>query len=84
VVKTEQLQAVTAEVSAILRRERERQNLSMSQVAERAGLSQQMVSYMEREMRNPTLESLLRVTAALKVSLAEVISAAERKAHKRT
>lgn len=83
-VKTEQLQAVTAEVSAILRRERERQNLSMSQVAERAGLSQQMVSYMEREMRNPTLESLLRVTAALKVSLAEVISAAERKAHKRT
>ena len=83
-VKTEQLQVVTAEVSAILRKERERQNLSMSQVAERAGLSQQMVSYMEREMRNPTLESLLRVTAALKVSLSEVISAAERKAHKRT
>lgn len=82
-VKTEQLQAVTAEVSAILRKERERQNLSMSQVAERAGLSQQMVSYMEREMRNPTLESLLRVTAALKVNLSDVISAAERKAHKR-
>jgi transcriptional regulator with XRE-family HTH domain len=84
VVKTEQLQAVAAEVSAILRKERERRNLSMSQVAESAGLSQQMVSYIERGMRNPTLESLLRVTGALKVSLAEVVAAAERKAHKRT
>lgn len=55
----------------------------MSRVAERAGISQQMVSYVERELRNPTLDTLLRVAAALKVNLSEVIAAAERKAHKR-
>ncbi len=55
----------------------------MTQVAERAGISQQMVSYVERELRNPTLDTLLRLAAALKVSLSEVLAAAERKAHKR-
>ena len=45
----------------------------MNLVAERAGLSQQMVSYVEREMRNPTLETLLRITAALEIDFAEVM-----------
>jgi len=50
----------------------------MNQVAERAGLSQQMVSYVEREMRNPTLETLLRMAAALEIDLAKVIECAQR------
>jgi len=45
----------------------------MNLVAERAGLSQQMISYVEREMRNPTLETLLRMAAAIEVDLAEVL-----------
>ena len=45
----------------------------MNLVAERAGLSQQMVSYVEREMRNPTLETLLRICAAMDVDLVEVL-----------
>jgi len=48
----------------------------MNLVAERAGLSQQMVSYVEREMRNPTLETLLRIAAAIGVDLGKVISQA--------
>jgi transcriptional regulator with XRE-family HTH domain len=41
----------------------------MNAVAERAGLSQQMVSYVERGMRNPTLETLLRMAEALEIDL---------------
>jgi transcriptional regulator with XRE-family HTH domain len=66
-------QAVCARVAKILRLEREKRGLSMNLVAERAGLSQQMVSYVEREMRNPTLETLLRIAAALEVDLADVL-----------
>jgi transcriptional regulator with XRE-family HTH domain len=66
-------QAVCNRVARILRREREKRGLSMNQVAERAGLSQQMVSYVERGMRNPTLETLLRMAAALEIDFAEMI-----------
>jgi transcriptional regulator with XRE-family HTH domain len=48
----------------------------MNEVAQASGLSQQMVSYVEREMRNPTLETLLRITAALDIDLADVIKRA--------
>jgi len=66
-------QAVCSRVVKILRQEREKRGLSMNVVAERAGLSQQMVSYVEREMRNPTLETLLRISAALEIDFAAVM-----------
>jgi transcriptional regulator with XRE-family HTH domain len=66
-------QAVCSRVVQILRQEREKQGLSMNVVAERAGLSQQMVSYVEREMRNPTLETVLRIAAALQIDFAQVL-----------
>ena len=50
----------------------------MNRVAERAGLSQQMVSYVEREMRNPTLETLLRIAVALEIDLAQVLQTAQK------
>jgi transcriptional regulator with XRE-family HTH domain len=68
--------AVCSRVAQLLRRERERQKLSMNLVAERAGLSQQMVSYVEREMRNPTLETLLRMAAAMEVNLTTILAQA--------
>lgn len=54
----------------------------MNRAAERAGLSQQMVSYVERGMRNPTLETLLRIAAALEVNLADVLGQALNEARK--
>jgi transcriptional regulator with XRE-family HTH domain len=54
----------------------------MNEVAQRAGLSQQMVSYVERGMRNPTLETLLRIASALGIDLAGVIARAEKEARK--
>jgi hypothetical protein len=41
-----------------------------------------MVSYVEREMRNPTLETLLRIAAAMKVDLPGVILRAQKAASK--
>lgn len=75
-------QAVCSGVARILRQEREKRGLSMNLVAERAGLSQQMVSYVEREMRNPTLETVLRIAAALEINLAKVLQAAQKSASK--
>lgn len=78
VPKYEHLETVAAAVAAQLRRERERRKLSMNAVAELGGLSQQMVSYVERGLRNPTLDTLLRMTHALDTDLADLIAAAQR------
>lgn len=79
---TKSQQAVCSRVAKILRQERERRGLSMNAVAERASLSQQMVSYVEREMRNPTLETLLRMSAAIGIDFAAVMRQAMRTAGK--
>lgn len=70
-------QAVCARIAQSLRQEREKRRISMNALAERAGLSQQMISYVERELRNPTLETLLRMSAALEVDLWKLIKRAE-------
>ena len=72
--------AVCAEVAAVLRAEREKQKLSMNAVAARGGLSQQMVSYVERGMRTPTLDTLVRIAHALEIDLANVLQRAQRAA----
>ena len=51
----------------------------MTALAAMAGLSQQMVSYVERGTRNPTLETLLRITQALGIPLGRMITKAEGK-----
>jgi transcriptional regulator with XRE-family HTH domain len=68
-----QRQAVIANVAKALRDTRVRKGLSMSAVAERAGLSQQMVSYVERQMRMPTLDTILRMSEALAIDPSELL-----------
>ena len=48
-------QAVCDQVAVLLRAERLRQKLSLSAVAARSGLSYQMISYVERNLRVPGL-----------------------------
>lgn len=67
----------------MLREEREARNLSMTVVATKAGLSQQMISYVERGMRNPTLDTLLRITEAIGVSLVDILARASKAAHRK-
>jgi len=56
----------------------------MNTVAERSGLSQPMVSLVERELRNPTIDTLLRIAVALELDLGDVLQRAERAAATRT
>ncbi len=76
-VNTKTRQAIFTQVANMLRQERLQQKLSLARVAERAGLSYQMVSYVERRMRNPTLDTMLRITSALGINLGELITKAE-------
>lgn len=64
-------------VVRLLRAERLKQRLSYERLAERAGISYQIISYMERELRSPTLDTVLRIAVALKVPLSKVLSEAE-------
>lgn len=47
-------------------------------MAQRSGLSEQMIGYVERGMRHPSLETTVRMAAALEVDLGGII----RRAHK--
>jgi transcriptional regulator with XRE-family HTH domain len=51
----------------------------MTGLAAQAGLSQQMVSYVERGLRIPTLDTLLRLTDALGTNLDDVLLAARKR-----
>ena len=78
-VDTKEVEKLCAGIIRLLREERERQGLSMLRVAQRAGLSQQMVSYVERGIRRPTLDTVLRIAAALNLNLEEVVQGARRR-----
>lgn len=64
---------VVEAVAHDLRDERIRQRVSMDSLAAKSGLSQPMISYVERGMRNPTLDTLLRIADALGVDLWELL-----------
>jgi transcriptional regulator with XRE-family HTH domain len=55
-----------------IREIRKRQRLSQERLAERAGISAQYVSNIERGKENPTLDLLLRLSEALRVSLGQL------------
>ncbi len=61
-----------AALGARIKAVRKQRGWSQEQLAERVGISTQYVSNIERGKENPTLDLLLRVAHALKVSLAEI------------
>lgn len=65
--------SICSNVARLVREERLRQKLSMTVLAAQAGLSQQSVSYVEREMRVPNLDTLLRITEVLKIDFDDII-----------
>ena len=71
---------IHSHIIRILREERIKRDISRTALAHRAGLSQPMMSYVEREMRKPTLYILLRIAEAMDVDLAKVIRRATKAA----
>jgi transcriptional regulator with XRE-family HTH domain len=69
--------AICSAVVQLLRKKRVALGLSMNTVAKRAGLSHSMVSRVERELRKPTLDTMLRMTQAMGVDLWPMIKEAE-------
>ena len=69
-------EAIASEVARIIREERIRRGLSLNVLAARAGLSRQMVSYVEQEQRNPSLETLLRIAEVLETPLDTLLQSA--------
>ena len=69
-------------VAAILKEERLKRNLSLSVLAARAGLSYQIISYVERRMRTPNLDTLLRIADALEIDAADVLRQARSRVQK--
>ena len=82
-MSTGHLNQVCSQVARILREEREKRGLSMTILAARAGLSRAMISFVEREIRNPSLETLLRIAGVLELDLGKIISKAIRQAAKK-
>jgi len=61
-----------------LKEERQRRGLSLNLLAEKAGLSRQTITFVEQELRIPSLETLLRITTALGVDLEKIIARARK------
>ena len=70
-------QAVCAEIIRLLKTERERRKLSKYTVSKRSGVSQSMLSLVERGLRNPTLELTLRIADGIGVDLTCLIKKAQ-------
>ena len=70
--------AISSQVACLLKEEREKRGLSLNVLAQKAGVSRQTVSYVEQEVQNPTLDTLLRITAVLEVDLEKIIAKARK------
>jgi transcriptional regulator with XRE-family HTH domain len=77
-------QAFSAEIIRLLKKERERRKLSKYAVARRSGISQSMLSLVERGLRNPTMELMLRVADGIGADLSAVITKARSNVSKKS
>jgi transcriptional regulator with XRE-family HTH domain len=74
--RIEDYEAFRGEIVRLLQEERTRRGLSKYVISKRSGVSQSMLSLVERGKRNPTLELVLRVADAIGVDLAKIIKRA--------
>ena len=59
-------------IAKTIRQAREQRSLSMLALAEQAGLSQQMVSYVERGIRKPSVDTLVRIAHVLELDVSNL------------
>ena len=74
---------ISAEVVRLLMVERKRRRISGNSLAERAGLSQSLISTLETNPWNPTLDTLLRIGEVLQVDVGQIITDARKTVEKR-
>ena len=70
-------EAVCAEIIRLLREERKQHGLSNYAVAQRSGVSQSMISLVDRGLRNPSMELILRIADGIGADLPATIKKAQ-------
>ena len=70
---------IISRMVGVLRAERLRQGLSQNEVAKRSQLSHTMVMRVEKQERMPTVDTLLRICAALDIELWKVLKSVSTK-----
>ena len=68
--------AVCTQAIRLLREERERRGLSKYALSAQCGLTQQTISYMERGLRHPSFETVLRIADGIGVNLEDILKRA--------
>ncbi len=71
-------ESVRKEIIRLLQKERKRRKLSNYAVSKRCGVSQTMLSLVDRGLRNPKIEILLRIADGIGASLPAIIEKAAR------
>lgn len=66
-------EAIRKDLIRLLQAERQRKELSKYAVAQRSGVSESMVGQVERGLRNPSLELILRMADGLEADLPELL-----------
>jgi transcriptional regulator with XRE-family HTH domain len=77
VTKVGHYQAVCAEIIRLLREERKQRKLSNYAVAQKSGVSESMLSLVDRGLRNPTMELILRIADGIGADLPAVVKKAQ-------
>lgn len=70
-------EAICDEIVRLLRQERKRRKLSNYAVSQSSGVSESMLSLVERRLRNPTLELMLRIAEGIGADLPALIKKAQ-------
>jgi transcriptional regulator with XRE-family HTH domain len=68
--------AICAQVIKLLHEEREKRSISKYALSAQCGLAQQTISYMERGLREPSFETILRIADGIGVDLEDVLKRA--------
>jgi DNA-binding XRE family transcriptional regulator len=71
-------EAISSQVVRLLKEEREKRGISLNLLAQKAGVSRQTVAFIEQGLRNPTLNTLFRLTSALEVEPEKIIARARK------
>lgn len=75
-------EAIRKEIIRLLKEERERGKLSNYAVAQSSGVSESMLSLVDRGLRNPTMELVLRIADGVGADLPALIKKATAKVQK--
>ena len=75
------LEPVCPALATTIRKRRQRAGLSLGQLAARAQLSRQMLSFIESQRRIPTLDTVARISRAFGLPLSRLLTLAERELH---